>query len=187
MNLVVFFFLFIFCKRLHKSFFCSSSTLSQFPGRTRVIGSNVGQISVSGPLLPCVNALSSENKASLHNLLDGGWFFLFLSLFLWGGGSVEILSAPVAFFSSVSGFGVGPSESERTGELNERKHVWEELLVRFYFTFKKKDKCLGELRRTCGFVRVWEERSTYECVPSDHHEDISYISRSLSSLLFSPS
>nr|XP_019944764.1 PREDICTED: TAR DNA-binding protein 43 isoform X3 [Paralichthys olivaceus] len=42
----------------------SSPTLSQFPGRKRLIGSNVRQISVSVPLLQCVNALSSKNTAS---------------------------------------------------------------------------------------------------------------------------
>lgn len=115
------FFLFIFCKRLHKSFFCSSSTLSQFPGRTRVIGSNVGQISVSIPLLPCVNALSSENKASLHKLLDGGWFFVvvfFSPLPIFVGGYRNLVCS-CRFFSSVSGIGVGQSESERKGEQNE--------------------------------------------------------------------
>lgn len=137
MHLILSLFLFdIFWKRLHGNLFCSSPTLSQFPGRKRLIGSNVRQISVSFPLLPCVNALSSKNTASLCIYCIRRWvlsFFplpLFNFLNFW---DIEILSAVVTFLRSVSGIGVGPSESERTGERNERKRCEEDCWCGVFF------------------------------------------------------
>lgn len=63
--LFFFFFVVILWNRLHENLFCSSSSLSQFPGRNGHTGSNVQQISVSVPLFPCVNALTSKNTTSL--------------------------------------------------------------------------------------------------------------------------
>lgn len=73
---------FFIWKPLHERFFRSSPTLSQFPGRSRVIGCNVRQISVSLPLLlllPRVNALSSESTASLCVYGLRRWVLLFFS------------------------------------------------------------------------------------------------------------
>lgn len=84
LHLFVCFLFDVFWKRLHENLFCSSPTLSQFPGRKRLIGSNVRQISVSIPLLPCVNALSSKNTASLCIYCVRRWVLSFFPLpFLW--------------------------------------------------------------------------------------------------------
>lgn len=123
MHLILSLFLFdIFWKRLHGNLFCSSPTLSQFPGRKRLIGSNVRQISVSFPLLPCVNALSSKNTASLCIYCIRRWVLSFFPLPLFN--FFKFLGyrnfvCCCHFLRSVSGIGVG--ESERTGERNERK------------------------------------------------------------------
>lgn len=68
-------------KRLHENLFCSSSTLSQFPGRKRLIGCNVRPISVSIPLFPCVNALPSKNTASLCIFCVRRWVLSFFPPF----------------------------------------------------------------------------------------------------------
>lgn len=178
-SLFCFVFLF-FWKRLHERFFRSSPTLSQFPGRSRFIGCNVRQISVSLPLLPRVNALSSENTASLRVYSVRRWVLPFFSLpcpsffFPPSFRDIEILSAPVAFWSRWVDLVL---DRMRVSKRKESKNC-----LCFIYIFLK-DKCLGEVRRTCGFVRVWEEEAKYVCVLSDHHKDISCISRPLSFLL----
>lgn len=66
-------------KRLHENLFCSSPSLSQFPWRKRLIGSNVGQITLSVPLFPCVNSLSTKNTASLCIYCVRRWVLFFFS------------------------------------------------------------------------------------------------------------
>lgn len=84
LHLFVLFLFDFFWKRLHENLFYSSPTLSQFPGRKRLIGSNVRQISVSVPLFPCVNALSSKNTASLCIYCVRRWVFFFPLHFFYG-------------------------------------------------------------------------------------------------------
>lgn len=180
MQLIAFFCLFlfdIFWKRLHENLFCSSPTLSQFPGRKRLIGSNVRPISVSVPLFPCVNALSSKNTASLCIYCVRRWV---LSFFLSPFYGYRNRVCSCRFSRSMSGIGVGPSESERAGEQNERKHVWEGLFVQIFLKRQMPARVEKNLW-LCASVRG---RSKYECVPNGHHKDIYCISRSLWSLLF---
>lgn len=74
------FFVVVFWNRPHENLFCSSSSISQFPGRNGHTGSNVQQISVSVPLFPCVNALTSKNTTSLCiYCVDGGCRLLSIS------------------------------------------------------------------------------------------------------------
>lgn len=115
LHLFVCFLFDVFWKRLHENLFCSSPTLSPIPGRKRLIGSNVRQISVSIPLFPCVNALSSKNTASLFIYCVRRWVLSFFPLPFFYGYRNRVCSC--SFFSrSMSGIDVGPSESERTGE-----------------------------------------------------------------------
>lgn len=125
MHLILSLFLFdIFWKRLHGNLFCSSPTLSQFPGRKRLIGSNVRQISVSFPLLPCVNALSSKNTASLCIYCIRRWVLSFFPLplfnFFFNFWDIEILSAVVTFWDQWVGLVLARVRvSERESEMKE--------------------------------------------------------------------
>lgn len=79
-NTHIFFLVVIFWKRPDENLFCSSSSVPQFPGRNGHTGSNVQQISVSVPLFPCVNALTSKNTTSLCiYCVDGGCRLLSIS------------------------------------------------------------------------------------------------------------
>lgn len=99
---------------------------------------------------------------SAYTVLDGGCCLIFSPPLL----VVEIVLDLLAFRDQWVGLLLG-RVSERTGE--QEKHAWEGLCT---YYLKR------QMRRTCGFVRVWEE-----CVPNGHHEDNYCILRSLWSLL----
>lgn len=99
---------------------------------------------------------------SAYTVLDGGCCLIFSPPLL----VVEIVLDLVDFRDQWVGLLFG-RVSERTGE--QEKHAWEGLCTNY---LKR------QMRRTCGFVRVWEE-----CVPNGHHEDIYCILRSLWSFI----
>lgn len=133
----------LFRKSLHESLFCSSPTLSQFPGRKRLIGSNVRQISVSIPLLPCVNALSSKNTASLCIIYCvRRWVLSFSSPRFFFFGIIEILSALVAFRDRWVGLMLDRVRvSERESKVKESKCEKDCLCKVFFFFFKETNAC----------------------------------------------
>lgn len=116
----------VFWKRLHENLFCSSPSLFQFPGRNRLIGSNVQQISVSVPLFPCVNALSSKNTASLCIYCVRRWVLSFFPSPLYM--DIEI----VLSLFEINEWDCCWAEWEWANG-RARKHVWEGLFVQILF------------------------------------------------------
>lgn len=122
-------------KRLHENLFCSSPTFPQFPGRKRLIGSNVRPVSVSIPLFPCVNALPSKNTASLCIYCVRRWV---LSFFLSPFYGYRNLVCSFHFSSSMSGIDVGPSEWANARA--KWKKCEKDCLCIFFF-FKETNAC----------------------------------------------
>lgn len=199
MHLILSLFLFdIFWKRLHGNLFCSSPTLSQFPGRKRLIGSNVRQISVSFPLLPCVNALSSKNTASLCIYCIRRWVLSFFPLplfnFFFNFWDIEILSAVVTFWDQWVGLVLARVRvSERESEMQESgvsRTVGAEFFLFFVVCFSfglfcfliQKRQMPARVEKNLWLCASVRGRNQYECVHHAHHKDIYCISRSLRSL-----
>ena len=141
LHLFVCFLFDVFWKRLHENLFCSSPTLSPIPGRKRLIGSNVRQISVSIPLFPCVNALSSKNTASLFIYCVRRWVLSFFPLPFFYGYKNRVCSC--SFFRDQW---VGLMlDRVRVSERESKKARVRRTDCAHFF---KTDKCLQELRRT---------------------------------------
>lgn len=102
--------------------FYSSSPLFQFPGKKPLVGRNVRAITVSVPLLPCVNALPSKSTASLCIYCVRRWVSFFPPLFHgWN------LSAFWELSDMVMDCWWAQNErlNERTGWERERTWNWE--------------------------------------------------------------
>lgn len=114
---------------------------------------------------------------SAYTVLDGGCCLFFLSPFY--GYRNRVCSC--RFSRSMSGIGVGPSESERTESKEAR--VRRTVCALFFFFFFLKRQMPARVEKNLWLCASVRGRSKYECVPNGHHKDIYCVSRSLWSLL----